>query len=169
MEPRTIIADRSLLERAVEYFVEGKNMPDISDKPTIPAEEMCLWLKQKRKSRLRPHSTLKGVCGTWMNAAYDFGLENNNWPVVFKDLNGETCDLVSEATVVVWIKYVSFMVCIHTFWHVYKHTVYKHADTYTNTLYTNILTRIQTFWHVHEHTICRKVTFFWDQTRLKKF
>ena len=111
VEPRTIIADRSLLERAVEHFVEGKNMPDISDKPTIPDEDMCLWLKQKKKSRLKPHSTLKGVCGTWLNAAYDFALENNTWPVVFKDHRGETCDLVSEGTVVVWIKYVSFMVC----------------------------------------------------------
>ena len=66
---------------------------------------------EKKKSRLKPHSALKGVCGTWLNAAYDFALENNTWPVVFKDQRGETCDLVSEGTVVVWIKYVSFMVC----------------------------------------------------------
>ena len=54
---------------------------------------------------------MKGVCGAWMNAAYDYAISNNKWAVVFRDARGETLDLLTEFTVTVWIKYVSLMVC----------------------------------------------------------
>ena len=125
MEPRKIVQKDELLQRAINHFTKEKNMPDISDKPQIPDEDMCLWLKQKKKSRLKPHSVMRGVCGTWLNSAYDYAISNNLWPVIFKDPRNVQHDLIPECTIAVWIKYVSFMVCIHTLLHVYMHvTVY---------------------------------------------
>lgn len=107
-EPRKIVEDTALFERAVSYYITV--MPDLSDRPTITDDEMCLWMKQKKKSRLKPHAILKGVCGAWMNSSFDFAMEKNKWPVVFKDNNNNTVDLVTETMVTVWIKYVSHMV-----------------------------------------------------------
>ena len=118
IEPRSIVENSALLERAIDHYTQTKNMPDVSDKPTITDNEMRLWQKQKRKSRLKPHTTLGGVCGTWLNTSYDFAISKNMWPVVFKDPHGDTIDLVPETTVAVWIKYVSFMVCLRALLHV---------------------------------------------------
>ena len=73
-EPRAIVANPKLLERAIDHYTQKENMPDITDKPEMSDSSMCLWLKQKRKSRLRPHSVMKGVCGTWMNHSYDYAI-----------------------------------------------------------------------------------------------
>jgi len=109
--------------------------------------------KTKKKSRLKPHSTLKGVCGSWMNASIDFALENNNWPVVFKDDKGETIDLVTESIVVVWIKYVSFMVCVMIHMYTNTLTVYTKFRTSTNILYTHTFARIHATCYVYTLTI----------------
>ena len=76
------MANPALLERAIDHYTKKENMSDITDKPEMSDKSMCLWLKQKRKSSLKPHSVMKGVCGAWMNAAYDYAISNNKWAVV---------------------------------------------------------------------------------------
>ena len=143
VEPKQIVNDADLLEEAMDYFLQKKNLPDISDRPTIHDKDMCLWLKQKKKSRLRPHSVLKGVCGSWLNTSYDYAFERNMWAVVFKGPQGNTIDCVTETMVMVWIKYVSFMVRIYTTQHIYNTPVYTQYDTSTVHLYTHNMTCLQ--------------------------
>ena len=136
-------------------------MPDVSDKPQMPASEMMFWTKQRRKSRLKPHPALPGCCGVWLNCAMDYTIKNNVWPVRFKDVKGVAHDLVPRFTVTVWVKYVTKMVCLytHTFariQHVYIHAiacVYTQCIVYvTYCLYTHTFARIQ---HVYMHVLSR--------------
>jgi hypothetical protein len=132
MEPRSIVNDRVLQERVIDHYTKVKNIPDVSDKPTIPDENMGLWQKQKTKSRLKAHSLMRGVCGKWLNNSYDYAIANNKWPVRFKDRAGVTIDLVMEFTVTVWTKYVSQMVRIRDFLSIYTRFIYVYLRTYTH-------------------------------------
>ena len=103
-----IVASDKLLERHINYWLT--RMPDITDKPDIPDSNMMFWTKQKRKSRLKGHSSLGGVCGCWLNTALDYAIEKNKWPVRFKDTRGVLNDLVPEFCLTVWVRYVALMV-----------------------------------------------------------
>ena len=112
VRPDLICSSDELLEKHIRYWVD--RMPDISDKPQMPPSEMKFWKKQARKSRLKPHPSLPGVCAVWLNGAIDFAIKNNKWPVRFKDANGVSNDMVPDFTVTVWVKYVTKMVCLYT-------------------------------------------------------
>ena len=147
VEPRSIVANPQLLEKAIDYFTE--NVPDISDKPDIPDEAMCIWTKHKRKSRLKPHSVMAGACGTYLNSSYDFAIANNMWPVVFRGPGGVQMDLVVECMVATWIKYVSMMVCIRACM-IHIHAVCIRA------FMVHIHTVCIRAFMVHIHTVCTR-------------
>ena len=119
VRPALICSSDKLLEKHIKYWID--RMPDISDKPQMPPSELQFWLKQKRKSRLKPHAALPGLCGSRLNEAIDFAIAKNKWPQRFKDLTGSVVNMVPGFTVTAWVKYVSRMVC---------HTAC--ADTYTH-------------------------------------
>ena len=101
VEPRIIVTSDKLLDEHNNYW--GENPPDVTDMPVIAVKTMQYWLKQKRKSRLKPHSLNPGVCAAWLNAAYDFAISKNKVPVRFKDKDGIMVDLVPEFTTTVWV------------------------------------------------------------------
>ena len=65
-----------------------------------------------------------GVCGKWLNMAYDYALQHGKLPVRFRDSDGVLNDLLPEFTASVWVKYVTLMVRIRTPTHVYGMHVY---------------------------------------------
>ena len=109
-----------------EYLVRihcdywSANPPDVSDKPKMNVDDLQFWTKQRRKSRLKPHTLNPGVCGVWLNQAYDYAMSLNLIPVRFKDADGVTVDLVLPFTSAVWVAYAAcmvgymYIVCLHT-------------------------------------------------------
>ena len=106
-----LLCAQVLVARHSDHWSEECNMPDVSDRPSIAHTDMQLWKKQRRKSRLKPHSTCPGSCGKWLNTSYDFALEYGKVPVRFKDKDDVLNDLMPEFVVTVWVRYVSLMVC----------------------------------------------------------
>ena len=41
-EPRAIVANPALLERAIDHYTKKETMPDITDKPEMSDKSMCL-------------------------------------------------------------------------------------------------------------------------------
>ena len=74
-------------------------------------KDLQIWLKQKRKSRLKPHTKMPGVCAKWQNQAYDFALSFGKVPCRFKDKDDILNDLIPDFIVCSWVFYVSLMVC----------------------------------------------------------
>ena len=136
MDPRLICQVDTLLEKHIQYWTE--HMPDVTDCPSLNEDDLQIWTKQKKKSRLKPHSILKGVAGKWLNSGYDYAISKNKWGVVFKDMDGVRINLVDEFVVTVWAMYCSFMVMY----------IYVHARTYMHATYMCFHARIR-YTHVY--------------------
>ena len=53
-----------------------------------------LYMLHITRNRLKPHSLMKGVCGSYLNHAYDYSLEKCMLPVRFRNKHDELVDLV---------------------------------------------------------------------------
>ena len=123
LEPRTVIRRGArCVDKFCAYWVE--NLPDLTDKPMIPAEKLQFWMKdekrghkrsnsKKRKRYPASHSRLKGLRGQSVNEGIDFAIASNKWCVTFKDDDGGLVNLVDDCIVCVWLKYISKMVSIY--------------------------------------------------------
>ena len=103
-----------LVRRHCAHWRQKHTMPDVTDRPSMSYKDLQIWLKQKRKSRLKPHTKMPGVCAKWQNQAYDFALSFGKVPCRFKDKDDILNDLIPDFIVCSWVFYVSLMVCIIT-------------------------------------------------------
>ena len=120
LEPMTVIRRGARCrDKFCSYWTD--NLPDLSDRPDIPAEKLQFWMKdekrghktsKKRKRYPASHSRLKGLRGQSLNEAIDYAIGSNKWCVTFKDDDGALVNLVDECIVCVWLKYISKMVSI---------------------------------------------------------
>ena len=102
-----ILKDKRLFMQFVDWWID--NLPDISEMPDIRAENVQFWLKQKKKSRHKPHRQFPGLCAQWCNASVDKAISMNLWPVRFKDAKGRKNELVTEFSVGMWAQYCALM------------------------------------------------------------
>ena len=122
LEPRVIIRRGARWrEKFCSYWTD--NLPDLSDRPEIPAEKVQFWMKdedkrggRKRSTRRKrypaAHSRLRGLRGQTLNEGIDYAIAANKWCVSFKDDDGTLVNLVDNCIVCVWLKYISKMVSL---------------------------------------------------------
>ena len=57
-----MVQDPKLLEQFIDHWLEC--LPDLSDFPTMKADELQFWLKKTKSKRApKPHAILQGVAG----------------------------------------------------------------------------------------------------------
>ena len=62
LKPRAVVQDPKLLEQFIDHWL--KCLPDLSDFPTMKADELQFWLKKTKSKRApKPHAILQGVAG----------------------------------------------------------------------------------------------------------
>ena len=102
------------LEPFQTYWGHRDRLPDMTLKTNVRHDEMGIYLKHKYKGRTerrKPHSKLKGLCGTWANRGLDWCIMLNLWAIRFVEVDGEVVDILRSFIVSFWGFYVA---CMHT-------------------------------------------------------
>ena len=124
MEPRVILGSAALLDVFCTHTCE--HLPDVSERPDIPAASVQYWMmddekaivvikKPKRKSKgdrryPKPHSLLPGLSGKRFNNAIDNTIKHNKWCATFRDENENLVNLVDFCIAACWLHYMAYMV-----------------------------------------------------------
>ena len=111
MEPRQIVRSGTFaINKFVDHWID--NMPDVSEKPVIPPTATQFWMMDDKgvintkKRHPKPHSRLAGLRGQHLNGAIDSSIAECRVPLVFKDDNKTSINLVPECMVRVWLDYI---------------------------------------------------------------